>query len=86
MYLGALNQSITKNSVLTIELINIFAGRNYTTLNVLNWYTPITGSTYSSPSVWVVLASVLKMDTLSQHEDSNADSSSVSGSSSGDRV
>jgi hypothetical protein len=32
MYLGALNQSIRKNYVLTLESINI-SGRNYTTMH-----------------------------------------------------
>jgi hypothetical protein len=36
MYLGALYQSITTNSLLTLESINIF-GRNYTRMNELNW-------------------------------------------------
>jgi hypothetical protein len=32
MYLGVLNQSIRKNSLLTLESINV-SGRNYTTMN-----------------------------------------------------
>jgi hypothetical protein len=36
MYLGALYQSITTNSLLTLESINI-SGQNYTTMNELNW-------------------------------------------------
>ena len=36
MYLGALYQSITTNSIITLESISL-SGRNYTTLNELNW-------------------------------------------------
>jgi hypothetical protein len=36
IYLGALHQSITTNSMLTLESISI-SGRNYTTMNELNW-------------------------------------------------
>jgi hypothetical protein len=36
MYLGALSQSIRTNSLLTLETICI-SGRNYTTMNELNW-------------------------------------------------
>ena len=40
MYLGALYQSITNNSLLTLESI-IISGRNYTTMNELNWLFPL---------------------------------------------
>jgi hypothetical protein len=40
MYLGALYQSITTNSLLTLESINI-SGRKYTTMNELNWLFPL---------------------------------------------
>jgi hypothetical protein len=36
MYLGDLNQSIRTNCLLTLESINL-SGRNYTTINKLNW-------------------------------------------------
>jgi hypothetical protein len=36
IYLGALHQSIRTNSILTLESISI-SGRNYTTMNELNW-------------------------------------------------
>jgi hypothetical protein len=36
IYLGALYQSITSNSLLTLEYINI-SGHNYTTMNELSW-------------------------------------------------
>jgi hypothetical protein len=36
MYLGALYQSITTNSLITLESISI-SGQNYTTMNKLNW-------------------------------------------------
>jgi hypothetical protein len=40
MYLGALNQSIRwMNSLLALESINV-SGRNYTTMNKLNWLFP----------------------------------------------
>jgi hypothetical protein len=40
MYVGALYQSITTNSLLTLESINI-SRRNYTTMNDLNWLLPL---------------------------------------------
>ncbi len=40
MYLGALHQSIRTNSLLTLESIEV-SGRNYTTMNELNWLFPI---------------------------------------------
>jgi hypothetical protein len=40
MYLGALYQSITNNSLLTLESI-IISGRIYTTMNELNWLFPL---------------------------------------------
>jgi hypothetical protein len=40
MYLGSLNQSIRTNSLLTLESINC-SGRNYTTMNELNWLFPL---------------------------------------------
>jgi hypothetical protein len=40
IYLGALYQSITNNSLLTLESI-IISGRNYTTMNELNWLFPL---------------------------------------------
>ena len=36
MYLGALHQSIRTNTLLTLESIEV-SGRNYTTMNKLNW-------------------------------------------------
>jgi hypothetical protein len=40
MYLGALNQSIRTNRLLSLESINL-CGRNYTTINELNWLFPL---------------------------------------------
>ena len=40
MYLGCLLQSIRTNSLLTLELIDV-SGRNYTTMNELNWLFPM---------------------------------------------
>jgi hypothetical protein len=40
MYLGVLHQSIRTNSILTLESIEV-SGRNYTTMNELNWLFPL---------------------------------------------
>jgi hypothetical protein len=40
MYLGALHQSIRTNSILTLKSIEV-SGRNYTTMNKLDWLFPL---------------------------------------------
>jgi hypothetical protein len=40
MFLGALNQSIRTNRLLSLESI-VLSGRNYTTINELNWLFPL---------------------------------------------
>jgi hypothetical protein len=40
MFLGALNQSIRTNRLLSLESI-VLSGRRYTTINELNWLFPL---------------------------------------------